>query len=136
MEIIDLKNRNFYKMKIISQGFYLGYACAARRLLDADQQGKDFNTLYSSNLEDFSFIDLSCSSRAAKDALERREFELQMNFTEGLNRYTPISQPLDNIGSAFKESIEYQIYILFFSHAIYDINDRLQKQEKLNSSSI
>jgi hypothetical protein len=129
--VADVDSSSFKESSINRQGLHLGYSCAIKRFIDADMRKLDFDFLYSPDLEDLSSIDLSCASTAARHALERRNHEIQMNLTEETSEYTPITDLFDSMDFTFKESVNRQIYALFFTHAIHKINKDLEIKEKL-----
>jgi hypothetical protein len=126
IQIVNLNNKLFYEQDLKYQSSHLGYICAIKRFIDSDQRRLDFNFLYSPELEDLSFIDSSCFSRAVKDSLDRRNFEDQINHIRELNPRTPITPLFEDISSTFKESIAYQIYVLIFTNSIINLNKQRQ----------
>ena len=65
------------------------------------------------------------------DKLDEINHEIQMNLTEETSEYTPITDLFDSMDFTFKESVNRQIYALFFTHAIHKINKDLEIKEKL-----
>jgi hypothetical protein len=127
--VVDFNNTNSYKLKLKEQGFQLGYACAIRRLIDANTQKQDFNYLYPSGLEDLSSIDLFCYLKATQDTLERCDLEDQMNFIKGADTHTSIMPLFDDMNDIFKRSIRDQIYTLFLTNSILEINEARRKKQ-------